>query len=115
MREVEYEPYIVYVRVNEQDFIVEVNSSEFLSDITQWVEIDRGYNIKCHHAQGHYFQKPILTDDGIPRYKLVDGVPVERTDDEIAADIAALPEPAPTETELLQTQIDALTIALLEG
>ena len=107
--------YIVYVRIDSQARIVNINSSAFLTDLTDWIEIDIGYGDKYHHAQNHYFGQPIYTDEGIPRYKLVDGVPVERTDDEIAADIAALPEPAPTETELLQAQIDALTIALLEG
>ena len=107
--------YIVYVKIDDQSRITAINSSAFLPDPTGWVEIDSGYGDKYHHAQGNYFPLPIYTDEGIPRYKLVDGAPVERTADEIAADIAALPEPAPTETELLQSQIDALTIALLEG
>lgn len=107
--------YTVYVKTDEQSRITALNSSAFLTDLTGWTEIDSGYGDKYHHAQNNYFEQPIYTDEGIPRYKLVDGEPVERTAEEIAADIATLPEPAPTETELLQAQIDALTIALLEG
>ena len=88
--------YIVYVKADKQNRITAVNSSAFLSNITNWTEVDSGYGDKYHHAQGNYFPLPIYTDEGIPRYKLVDGVPIERTADEIAADIAALPQPEST-------------------
>lgn len=42
------------------------------------------------------------TDDGIPRYKLADGVPVLRSDEEIEADRAAIPKPAPDITPQLR-------------
>lgn len=88
------EPYIVYVQTDEQGRITAVNSSAFVS--TDWgTEIDRGYGDKYHHAQGHYFPWPIYTEDGIPRYKLVDGQPVERTEEELEADRAAMPKPGP--------------------
>ena len=54
-----------------------------------------GYGDKYHHAQGNYFPQPIYTEDGIPRYKLEDGKAVERTEEEIEADRAAIPEPGP--------------------
>lgn len=88
--------YIVYVKADKQNRITAINSSTFLADITGWTEIDRGHGDKYHHAQGNYFPQPIYTDDGIPRYKLVNGAPVERTAEEIAADIAALPQPEST-------------------
>lgn len=43
---------------------------------------------------------------GVPRYKLVDGIPVERTQAEISADIAAIPISTPT----VQEQTDALLL-----
>ena len=109
------ENYIVYVKIDNYYRIININSSAFLTDLTDWIEVDSGYGDKHHHAQGNYFPLPIYTEERIPRYKLVDGIPVERTAEEIAADITALPEPTPTKEELLQAQIDALTIALLEG
>ena len=78
-------PYIVYVKPNSSGYITAVNSSEFLSDTTEWVEIDSGYGDKYHHAQGNYFPESIITEGGAYRYKLVDGVPVECTAEEIAS------------------------------
>lgn len=81
----EMNPYIVYAKPNSNGYIVAVNSSAFLTDTTGWVEIDSGFGDKYHHAQGNYFPKPIYTDGGAYRYKLVGGVPVECTTEEIAA------------------------------
>ena len=93
------EPYIVYVQTDEQGRITAVNNSAFVS--TDWgTEIDRGYGDKYHHAQGNYFSRPIYTEDGIPRYKLEEGEAVERTEEEIEADRAALPAPEPTAEEI---------------
>lgn len=90
-------PYIVYVKAKDSGYITDVNSSAFLTDTTEWVEIDSGYGDKYHHAQGNYFPEPIYTDGGAYRYKLVDGKPVECTEAEIKAQEEALkPEPAPS-------------------
>lgn len=76
-------PYIVYVKTKSNGYITAVNSSAFLTDLTNWVEIDRGYDYKYHHAQGNYFPEFIITDGGAYRYKLVNGKPVECTPEEI--------------------------------
>ena len=107
-------PYIVYVKPNENSYITAVNSSAFLTDITGWVEIDRGNGDKYHHAQGNYFEKPIYTDGGAYLYKLVDGVPVECTAEEIAEQEAAL-RPDPVEPETEATVWDELDAAYQEG
>ena len=100
------EPYSVYVQTDEQGHITAVNSSAFVD--AEWgAEIDQGYGDKYHHAQGNYFDQ-IYTDDGIPRYKLEDGKPVERTEEEIEADRAALPEPGPTENEKLRRELELM-------
>ena len=62
--------YIVYVRVNELGYIVEINSSAFISDTTGWIEIDSGYGDKHHHAQGNYFPQPLYDVRGCANYKL---------------------------------------------
>lgn len=94
--------YIVYVKTNENSYIIAVNSSAFLSDVTGWEEIDRGYGDKYHHAQGNYFPKPIYTDGGAYRYKLVDGKPVECSEEDIAEqEEASRPEPVPTTDDVL--------------
>ena len=103
-------PYIVYVKPDEHNRITAVNSSAFLFDTAGWVEIARGYGDKYHHAQGNYFEKPIYDDLGICRYKLVDGQPVERTDDEMAADWVA-PEVKPTDEERIAALEEELLAA----
>ena len=96
------QPYIVYVQTDEAGRITAVNSSAFVD--SDWgTEIDQGFGDQYHHAQGNYFPRPIYTEDGIPRYKLVDGQAVESTEEEISADRAARPEPEPT----LQEQMGA--------
>lgn len=92
---IEQENYIVYAQYDKRGRITAVNSSAFVG--ADWgMEIDRGYGDKYHHAQGNYFSRAIYTEDGIPRYKLEDGKAVERTEEEIEADRAAIPEPGPT-------------------
>ena len=114
----EMRPYIVYVKVDESNRVTSINSSAFLADITGWTEIDSGYGDKYHHAQGNYFDKPLYDDRGICRYKLVDGKPVERTQEEMDADYVP-PEVKPTDAErisqlesekkLLTAQVQALS------
>lgn len=82
--------YIVYVKTNSDGYITAVNSSAFLDDLTDLVEIDRGYGDKYNHAQGNYFPEPIMTIGGAYRYKLVGGQPVECTAEEIAQQEEAL-------------------------
>lgn len=110
------EPYHVYAQTDEQGRIIAVNSSAFVP--AEWgTEIDSGFGDKYHHAQGNYFPQPVYTDDGIPRYKLVEGKAQERTEEEIQADRDAIPEPVipPTNAELeaenkmLRAQLQAAT------
>ena len=114
----EMRPYIVYVKVDESNRVTSINSSAFLADVTGWTEIDSGYGDKYHHAQRNYFDKPLCDERGIYRYKLVDGKPVERTQEEMDADYVP-PEVKPTDAErisqlesekkLLTAQVQALS------
>lgn len=65
----EHEPYIVYVKTDDASRITRVDSSAFLRDTDGWTEIDRGYGVKHHHAQGNYFPMPIMDMRGIFRYR----------------------------------------------
>ncbi len=104
--------YIVYIKTDVQGRVIAVNSSAFLDDTiddtTDWIEIDSGAGDRYHHAQGNYLDKPICTDDGIYQYKLADGAVVNRTADEIAADLAAQPAPSPTPEERIVELEDEL-------
>ena len=113
----EMTPYIVYVKLDDTNRITAVNSSAFLRDVTGWTEIDSGYGDKYHHAQGNYFDKPIMDMRGICRYKLVAGVPVERTAEEMDADYVP-PVYQPSDKEritALEAQLAAYEAAYEEG
>ena len=98
--------YQVYVLPDDQGRILAVNSSAFLSDATGWILADEGADY--YHAQASYLDGPLLTADYIPRYRWDGTQVVERTADEIEADRAAVPAPAPSETEQLKAQVAAL-------
>ena len=85
--------YIVYIKTDEHGRVIEINSSAFLTDTNGWAEIDCGTGDRYHHAQGNYLDNALYTDDGVPRYKLVHGSVVDRTPEEIADDVAAIPSP----------------------
>lgn len=114
-------PYIVYVKTNSDGYITAVNSSAFLTDTTGWTEIDSGFGDKCHHAQGNYFPESIITYGGAYRYKLVDGVAMECTAGEIAAqEEANKPAPAPTgnleeRVTAMESDVASLTAAIEKG
>ena len=102
------EIYIVYVKTNENDYITAVNSSAFITDTTDWVEIDSGYGDKYHHAQGNYFSKPIIDDNGCYCYKLVNNKPVECTIEEIARQEEVIQDSInsiPSQLDIIEAQI----------
>lgn len=87
----------VYVLTDAQGRITRLEGEYTLpSDLTDWTLIDEGYGDAFNLAQTHYLSKPLYTEHGVMRYKLVDGKVVERTTEEIEADKAALPKPEPT-------------------
>lgn len=77
----------VYVLTDVRDRIIQCGGGYTMpADLTGWVQIDEGTGDKYNLCQSHYFDGGLYNGDGIPRYKLVNGVPVLRSDEEIAAD-----------------------------
>ena len=115
--EYEMQPYGVYVQTDDQNRITAINSDAFLPSLDGWVKIDEGYGDKYHHAQGNYFPLPIRDESGISRYKLVDGIPEERTQAEMDADYVP-PTYVPSESErisALEVTLAAYEAAYTEG
>lgn len=86
----------VYVLPNAAGYITRIDGGYTATNITNpenWVLIDEGTGDRYNLCQSNYFDKPVLTEDGAYRYKLVDGHPVECTSEEIAAQISAMPKP----------------------
>lgn len=84
--------YDVYVKIDDNNRIVQINSNAFISDFSDWILVDSGVTgDRGHHAQGNYFPDGIFTEDGIPKYKLEVDKAVERTEEEIQSDRDLLP------------------------
>lgn len=112
----EHRPYIVYIKPDEQNRILDVKSSAFLSNTEGWVEIDSGYEDKYHHAKGSYFPKSLYDNRYICRYLYTpDGESLwrERTQEEMDADWVD-PVPQPDHTERI-ADLEAAMTAIEEG
>ena len=90
----------VYIKTDDKNRVTAVNSEVFISDKTGWAEIDKGDGDRYVHAQGNYFLKPLMDENGVYRYKYTDGIVSERTAEEMAGDIPALVPAPPTNAEL---------------
>ena len=71
------QPIKVYIKVNTNNEVIEVNSEIFIQDTTSWIEIDSGFGDKFAHAQSQYFEKPLMNEDGCYNYSFIDGLIIE--------------------------------------
>jgi len=101
--------YKVYIQIDSSNHVIAVNSDAFLTDLTNWIKIDEGIGDKYHHAQGNYFDKPLINMNGTHNYVYENNVVRETTEIEKQAELASLPAPAPTETEKMRADIDYLS------
>ena len=99
----------VYIIADDNNNIIDINSSIFIKDLTGWIEIDSGAGDKYANAQNYYFDKSLMTETGIYRYQYLYKMIVEKTDEEIAAEEAKLPQPGMSDVELLKAQVQALS------
>lgn len=86
-------------------------SEENMGDKAEWTLLDEGEGDRYNLCQSNFFDS-LYTDEGIPRYKVVDGTTVLRSEAEIAEDAAALPPPAPPPLEQAQTEAAVYKAAL---
>lgn len=76
------------------------------ADLTGWLEIDEGNGDRYNLCQSHYFDGGLYTMDGIPRYRWDGSKAILRTEEEMEADRAALPNPGHAAT--VETRLTAL-------
>ena len=98
--------YTVYIRVDENGIITNINSDMFIKDFSGWIPIDSGNGYNFMHAQGNYLPGPLLDERGICRYKLQDGALVERPAEEMEADVK------PKEKSALENRLEKVETAL---
>lgn len=103
----------VYVLTDDQSRITRCEGGYTTpADLSRWVQIDEGTGDKYNLCQSHYFPDGLYTADGIPRYKLADGAPVLRSEEEIEADRAAI-VPVPSREQVLEQQVADLQNQIL--
>ena len=73
MKEIIEQPIKVYIKVNDNNEIIDIVSSVFIQDTTSWIEADSGFGDKYAHSQSQYFDKPLINDNGEYVYKYENG------------------------------------------
>lgn len=110
----------VYIKVDENNNIIAVNSNVFIKDLSNWICIDEGEGLKFMHAQNNYFAKPIVGANGTYRYSYVDNNVIELDEVEFTRlEEANMPEAsfAPSQLDLIEAQVTytaMMTDTLLE-
>ena len=70
--EIAEEGFEVWVRLDQDNNIIEINSNVFIKDFNGWTKIDdHVMGDKGAHAQGHYLDKPLINDNGEYNYKYI--------------------------------------------
>ena len=50
----------VYIKLNENGEVEDINSDVFLKDTSGYIKVDEGYGDKYVHAQGNYLDMPLV-------------------------------------------------------
>ena len=113
MPEIEMLKSQVYIRTDEQGYIVRCEGGYSMANITNfedWILIDEGTGDKYNLCQSHYFEGGLYTMDGIPLYKWDGKQVVARGEDEIEADREAR-KPVVTLAEVQSAKLAELSTA----
>ena len=102
----------VYIKTDDQNRVVRCEGEYTLPhDLSGWILIDEGEPCdKRNLAQSNYFPGGLHTMDGIPRYRWDGEKAALRSEEELEADRAELPDPeppAPTD-DTLEARVAAL-------
>lgn len=95
----------VFVKIDEKQRIIAINSGFFIADLDGWTEIDEGSGDKYEHAQNNYLNKPLFNEFYAANFKFMGGKIEERTAEEKEAD---RPDLGKTEMETLKEEIQSV-------
>ena len=102
------ENYIVYVKLDSENRIISINSSAFLTDATDWIQVDEGLGDRFHHAQGNYLEKGLMDENGCYNYKYVDGIVDEIPESEKAEVVYKQKRVAEIKQRLLEIDTESI-------
>lgn len=97
-----------YIKLDDRNRIIDTWSDgpNYDHDLTDAICINEQGSYQFRFENGGEENPNIWNFEGIPLYKYLKGNIVPRTEEEIQADIDALPEPEPTPMEQLRADID---------
>ena len=107
------ESYKVYVKTDSAERVTAIDSSAVVREAAGWVLIAEGSGDEFHHAQSNFLPLPLMTEEGIYRYKLAGSALVERTAEEMTADVTH-PLPTPSDADRIAA-LEAAMLTLMEG
>lgn len=111
----DFEKSKVYIKIDDRSRILRCEGGYTMSNIDnvdEWIFIDEGYGDKYNLCQFHYFEGGLYTEDGICRYKYINGDCTLRDASEIEADRKDNPQPAPVDESVTW---DEMAKAISEG
>ena len=96
----------VYIKIDENNCITDINSSIFLDNTDGCIQIDEGLGKKYAHAQNHYFseEKPLRDIQGRCNYKYINNKITELTEEEKES-LFPVQESQPSREEQLEQQL----------
>lgn len=101
----------VLVKLDENNVITQINSSIFVQDVENWVEIDSGTGgDKFAHAQGNYLPLGLMDNNGKYNYKYENEL-IELSDEDKEL-LFPTPEPLPSTEERVKTLETELNVLL---
>lgn len=97
----------VYGLTDENGVLLRVEGEYTLpEDLDGWVLLEEGESCdRLNLAQNQYLDGGLTNADGISRWKVENGACVLRGEEELAADLAALPAPPPSQLDRLEAQV----------
>ena len=63
----------VYIKVDSNNNVVDINSSIFLKDREGYICVDEGVGDRYAHAQNNYLPSPLTDDNGNYQYRYLEG------------------------------------------
>lgn len=109
----------VYILTDERGRIIRCEGGYTMSnidDVSQWTLIDEGEGDRFNLCQSHYFAGGLTDDNGVPLWELRGDSVRLRSAEDVAADVAALPEPSESKTlEARVEDLEADTVTLAEA
>lgn len=77
----------VFIKIDDNNRVIDIDSSVFISDTTDWIEVDEGYGDKYVHAQGMYLEKPLFDERFTHNYIYEGNVLRETTEEEKLSEV----------------------------